>query len=793
MKTLRQYYVLRAVGSLANQLLQFLLPVVIYSVTRSALWTGVALIVEWGPRLVSLVLAGAIVDRFGVRTVYVSSDLLRLVAAAATVVVMATDRGAERWGLLAIAVVSGACFEQSFVAGEKAVRLLAPLATMHRSQSVLGAIDQATLVAAPVLGAVMLFAGPTLTTSFVTLAFAVDLMLARRLPAHSMTEDEAGILRSVIDGIRWVAASPIMRDVVVLTMLINLMLGVILSGAPVMLSHYHHSGSYLGMVYTVGGIASIAVLGAAGPMIGRMGLLGVGVLTQLTACAAFAVAGGAHNVGVFTTMVVILLCAESLFTVFMRTVRAHVVPPDAFGRVVGVIMLLNFAPMPLAGVIVGSSVWAGSLGVVVAVTGALCGVISLVVLGHLLTRPRPGNWPQRRGVPAPREANASQVTPAPLPIEADDPRCREFMEAARAAPGILVASANHALEPLSSDPVTEKIPIVPNTARPYKSDTMASHHRQRLPGAGDPNTLSWRVNLAAAYWDAGRVAEAIPLLEQTLAEQERLLGADHPRTLAWRVNLANAYRDAGPAAEAIPLHERTLAACEAGAPPPGETGEPDGRHPPPDRPIRATGSRPRRRGLLRPRWLAALAALILIAAGTGTWALARGGSGFHTHGTAMPSMPAKKPSASALMNALILANKSADAKGDLPPSTCTQQGATKVTCTAPAPGIEHSRLPDLPVAGGPVRRVRRSGRDTEHWPVPGEFPGLQHPSDFRRGRLEPPVPAPQDLFGRADELGNGAGRPGRGPGVLQLQLRPGEHGMDSGRWSSPGLRGRPGA
>ena len=39
------------------------------------------------------------------------------------------------------------------------------------------------------------------------------------------------------------------------------------------------------------------------------------------------------------------------------------------------------------------------------------------------------------------------------------------------------------------------------------------------------------------------------------------------------------------------------------------------------------------------------------------------------------------------MAALTLANQSGGAKGLLPPSTCKQQSATMVTCTAPAPGI----------------------------------------------------------------------------------------------------------
>jgi hypothetical protein len=45
-------------------------------------------------------------------------------------------------------------------------------------------------------------------------------------------------------------------------------------------------------------------------------------------------------------------------------------------------------------------------------------------------------------------------------------------------------------------------------------------------GTDHPNTLK------------GRMAEAIPLLERTLADSERMLGADHPDTNAAREDLA---------------------------------------------------------------------------------------------------------------------------------------------------------------------------------------------------------------------------------------------------------------
>jgi tetratricopeptide (TPR) repeat protein len=71
-----------------------------------------------------------------------------------------------------------------------------------------------------------------------------------------------------------------------------------------------------------------------------------------------------------------------------------------------------------------------------------------------------------------------------------------------------------------------------------------------------------RNNLAYAYQSAGRLGEAIPLFEQTLADSERVLGTDHPRTLALRNNLAGAYETAGRLGEAIPLFEQALADSE---------------------------------------------------------------------------------------------------------------------------------------------------------------------------------------------------------------------------------------
>jgi hypothetical protein len=63
--------------------------------------------------------------------------------------------------------------------------------------------------------------------------------------------------------------------------------------------------------------------------------------------------------------------------------------------------------------------------------------------------------------------------------------------------------------------------------------------------------------LARAYQAAGRPTDALPLFESALKRSKAKLGSDHPNTLFFMNNLAGAYLEASRWAEA----ERTARAC----------------------------------------------------------------------------------------------------------------------------------------------------------------------------------------------------------------------------------------
>lgn len=407
---LRRYYAMRAVGSMANTILQFAVPILVYQTTRSVGWSGAGLAVEWIPRIVSLPLAGVLVDRFRIRRVYVLSDVVRGGAAVlvAGVAVLAPER-AQLAALVLLALVAGACYEQTFVAGEKVVRLLAAGDGMERAQAALGSIDQACDLAGPAAGGLLLLVGSTATVALIIGSlFCLSLGLAWRLKVTG--EDDApgeapavnpeaqpltlgGIARELRVNGRKTLGHPVLRTVVAVTFCTNLLVGLVMAGAPALVErNYGAPASSLGAVYTTAGLASIACLAGTPRLMRRFGMFYVGAASALATCVAFTALAAVAHVAVFGSLVVLMFSAQSIFTVFIRVVRARILAANEFAGVVSVILVLNFAALPLAGLLLAVSPLLLPLRQMVLATG---GAVVLGATALLLRLSR--LMPQHRG------------------------------------------------------------------------------------------------------------------------------------------------------------------------------------------------------------------------------------------------------------------------------------------------------------------------------------------------------------------------------------------------------------
>ena len=87
--------------------------------------------------------------------------------------------------------------------------------------------------------------------------------------------------------------------------------------------------------------------------------------------------------------------------------------------------------------------------------------------------------------------------------------------------------------------------------------------RRQVMGPDHSDTIESMNNLAMAYLDTGRIADALPLLEEAVQRSRTKLGPFHSVTMVSMGNLAHAYGAAGRLADALPLHEETLERLEA--------------------------------------------------------------------------------------------------------------------------------------------------------------------------------------------------------------------------------------
>jgi serine/threonine protein kinase len=236
--------------------------------------------------------------------------------------------------------------------------------------------------------------------------------------------------------------------------------------------------------------------------------------------------------------------------------------------------------------------------------------------------------------------------------------CREFVAAARLALGIgsgTVSSQAYsaAAPPQTGAPPADRAAVTPSDGFSWSS--MAS--RARAADATSPGSVATPPTPTSPV-------PTSPVPAPPAFSPPHSWGS---QPSAWQA----AYRPPG---SSLPSSRQS----DAG---PGEPGQPASAPP--------AAGRPRDpRWYRRPRWLAALAAAVVVIAGLGTWA---GLTATGSHAKSATTMTSPKPTpthtTSALITALTVANTRGEAKGQIPPSTCKQNTSTKVTCTTPAVGI----------------------------------------------------------------------------------------------------------
>ncbi len=368
------FFVSLFLSRLADQILLFLVPLIVFQTTQSVAWAGLAFFVESLPRFLAFPVCGALCDKFSPVRILHISQVYRALACGVAVALYAVFAGI--YWLVGLSALCGVLTTQGVMAREVLMPHIFPQYSYAKTLSYSQIADQSGLVLGPLVAALMLevWAWHWVVLGVAVLFGLADLAMRAwqrnttvAWESHAQHRDIwVQPLRIAFGHIRNLAG---LKRLITLTVGVNLIIGVTLATSAAMVTGQFAAGKdAYALLQAAGALVTIAILfylaRATWPLksLGAVsyGLIAIGAL--ITALS--------PNLWAYSIGFLLVIGFDKMYSVYMRSVRQKVIPVQDFGKTVGVITLLNNLPQPLAGLAV--ALWAGPLGtqaVILVLTG----------------------------------------------------------------------------------------------------------------------------------------------------------------------------------------------------------------------------------------------------------------------------------------------------------------------------------------------------------------------------------------------------------------------------------------
>jgi MFS family permease len=341
---------------LADQILLFIVPLVVFQTTNSASWAGLAFFVETLPRFLAFPLCGALCDKFSpVRILHISQVYRALLCVLA--MTLYAVFGGIGW-LVVLSALCGVLTTQGIMAREVLMPHIFQHYSYTKTLSYSQIADQTGLVLGPLVAALMLelWAWHWVVLCIAGLFLLADLsMLAwHRLSRITLEvfEQHQDIwlqpLRIAFEHIRSLAD---LKKIITLAVGVNLIVGVTLAtSAAMVIGQYSAGNEAYAALQAAGAVTTIVILFLLARIVLPLRILG-SLGYSMIAAGAFISALSQSLLG-YVLGFLLIVGFDKMFNVYMRTIRQRVIPPQDFGKTVGVITLLNNLSQPLAGLLV---------------------------------------------------------------------------------------------------------------------------------------------------------------------------------------------------------------------------------------------------------------------------------------------------------------------------------------------------------------------------------------------------------------------------------------------------------
>ncbi|ALE87995.1 MFS transporter [Pseudomonas versuta] len=350
------FFISLFVSRLADQILLFIVPLIVFQTTNSVSWAGLAFFVESLPRYLSFPVCGALCDKYPPVRILHISQIYRAVACVIAVALYTVFDGI--YWVVILSALCGVLTTQGVMAREVLMPHIFKHYTYGKTLSYSQIADQSGLVLGPLVAALLLefWAWHWVVIAVAGLFVLADLAMLFwqrntnvNLPTFEQHQDVwLKPLRIAFRHIRQLAE---LKKIIALAVGVNLIIGVTLATSAAMVIGQYAAGkqSYAGL-QAAGALVTIAILFYLARSTLPLKVLG-SLSYCMIACGAL-ITALSPNIWVYTLGFLLITGFDKMFNIYFRSVRQKVIPPQDFGKTVGVVSLLNNLSQPVAGLLI---------------------------------------------------------------------------------------------------------------------------------------------------------------------------------------------------------------------------------------------------------------------------------------------------------------------------------------------------------------------------------------------------------------------------------------------------------
>lgn len=345
----------QTISNLGSTVTIFVLPLLIYRLTGSALNLGIATSLNFLPYLLFGLIIGAWVDRVDRRRLMIAVDCGRALLIASIPILNALGSLPLWWiyaaGFLSTTLTIGFTSAEfaaipSLVAGGDLVTANGRIQASYSAASVLGPLLAGPLLAIASPATVLLIDAATFVVSACTLlairrSFNVGTDQKER---HSLAE----LRRDIVEGLRYVLGHPVLRAISAMMALLNL-LSATLGAQLVFFAKVRlgASDAQISLLYSAGSIGVVVLALAAGPLRKRWSFSRVALGALMLNGFLIVVLAFLRDYWLVVPLWALISGCGILFNINTGSLRQAIVPNELLGRVMSVAQVLAWSAIPV--------------------------------------------------------------------------------------------------------------------------------------------------------------------------------------------------------------------------------------------------------------------------------------------------------------------------------------------------------------------------------------------------------------------------------------------------------------